>query len=58
MDKMWNGYTDFELACLFVDYGYSEDKLDIVSILPLKLGNRDEIESVLTAHELAMAFGE
>ena len=57
MDKMWVGYTDFELSCLFVDYGYSEDKLDIVSILPLKLGNRDEIESVLTAHELTMAFG-
>ena len=55
---MWDGYSDFELACLFVDYGYSEDKLDIVSILPLKLGNRDEIERVLTEHELAMAFGE
>ena len=58
MENMWTGYTDFELACLFVDYGYSEDKLDIASILPLKLANRVEIETLLTQHELEMAFGE
>jgi len=55
---MWNDFSDFELACLFVDYGYSEDELDIVGILPLKLANREHIESVLTTHELEMAFGE
>ena len=58
MENMWDGYSDFELACLFVDYGYSEDKLDIVGILPLKLANRAEIERVVTQHELELAFGE
>jgi hypothetical protein len=54
---MWAGFDDFELACLCADCGY-EDALDIVEILPLKLANRDEIETLLTQHELEMAFGE
>jgi hypothetical protein len=58
MENQWSGFSDFELACLFVDYGYSEDVLDIVGILPLKLANRAHIESVLTKHELELAFGE
>lgn len=57
MENQWSGFDDFELACLCADYGY-EDALDIVSILPVKLANRDEIESLLTQHELEMAFGE
>jgi hypothetical protein len=57
MDNQWAGFDDFELACLCADYGY-EDALDIASILPLKLANRVEIETLLTQHELDMAFGE
>lgn len=54
---MWAGFDDFELACLCADAGY-EDALDISDILPLKLANRDEIETLLTQHEFEMAFGE
>lgn len=54
---MWAGFDDFELACLCADCGYG-DALDIVEILPLKLANRDEIETLLTQHELELAFGE
>ncbi len=55
---MWDEFSDFELACLFVDYGFPENKLDIASILPLKLNNRAELEKVLTEYEMAEAFGE
>ncbi len=58
MNMQWCDYSDFELACLFVDYGFPEDKLDIASILPLKLANRAELEELLTNHELDMAFGD
>ena len=57
MENQWSGFDDFELACLCADYGY-EDALDIAAILPVKLANRAEIESLLTEHELEMAFGE
>jgi len=57
MENMWSGFDDFELACLCADYGY-EDVLEIVSILPVKLGNRAEIEALLTEHEFEMAYGE
>ena len=57
MENQWSGFDDFELACLCADYGY-EDALDIAAILPVKLANRAEIEALLTAHELEMAFGE
>ena len=57
MENQWNGFDDFELACLCADYGY-EDALDIAAILPVKLANRAEIESLLTQHELELAFGE
>lgn len=57
MQNQWSGFDDFELACLCADYGY-EDALDIVSILPIKLANRDVIELLLTEHELDLAFGE
>ena len=57
MENQWAGFDDFELACLCADYGY-EDALDIAAILPVKLANRAEIEALLTAHELEMAFGE
>ena len=57
MKNQWSGFDDFELACLCADYGY-EDALDIAAILPVKLANRAEIEALLTAHELEMAFGE
>ena len=57
MENQWSGFDDFELACLCADYGY-EDALDIAAILPVKLANRAEIESLLTQHELEMAFGE
>jgi hypothetical protein len=57
MENQWSGFDDFELACLCADYGY-EDALDIASILPVKLANRAEIESLLTQHELELAFGE
>ena len=54
---MWEDFNDFELACLCADYGY-EDALDIVEILPVRLGNRAEVEVLLAQHELEMAFGE
>ena len=57
MDNQWAGFDDFELACLCADYVY-EDALDIVAILPVRLGNRVEIEELLTQHELEMAFGD
>ena len=57
MENQWSEFDDFELACLCADYGY-EDVLDISAILPVKLANRAEIESLLTRHELEMAFGE
>lgn len=57
MKNQWSGFDDFELACLCADYGY-EDALEIVEILPVKLGNRAQIEALLTEHELEMAFGE
>jgi hypothetical protein len=42
---------------LCADYGY-EDVLDFAGVLPVKLANRAEVESLLTQHELEMAFGE
>jgi hypothetical protein len=57
MENQWSGFDDFELACLCADYGY-EDALEIVEILPVKLGNRAQIETLLTQHEFEMAFGE
>jgi hypothetical protein len=57
MENQWSGFDDFELACLCADYGY-EDALDIAAILPVKLANRAEIETLLTKHELELAFGE
>jgi hypothetical protein len=57
MENQWAGFDDFELACLCADYGY-EDVLVIAGILPLKLANRVEIETLLTRHELELAFGE
>lgn len=57
MENQWSGFDDFELACLCADYGY-EDVLDFAGILPVKLANRAEVESLLTRHELEMAFGE
>jgi hypothetical protein len=55
MENQWSGFD--ELACLCADYGY-EDALEIVEILPVKLGNRAQIETLLTQHEFEMAFGE
>jgi hypothetical protein len=57
MNDMWKEFDDFELACLCADYGF-EDRLQINQILPLVLSNRTEIEELLTAVELDMAFGE
>jgi hypothetical protein len=57
MKNQWIDFDDFELACLCADYGY-EDALDIVSILPVKLANRVEIEALLTEHEFELAFEE
>lgn len=57
MENQWSGFDDFELACLCADYGY-EDALEIVEILPVKLANRAQIETLLTQHEFEMAFGE
>jgi hypothetical protein len=57
MVNQWSDFDDFELACLCADYGY-EDELEFVQILPIKLSNRAEIETLLTQHELEMAFGE
>jgi hypothetical protein len=54
---MWAGFDDYELACLCADAGY-EDALEISDILPVRLSNRSEIESILTQHELEVAFGE
>jgi hypothetical protein len=57
MKNQWSDFDDFELACLCADYGY-EDALEIVEILPVKLANRAQIETLLTQHEFEMAFGE
>lgn len=57
MDLQWNDFDDFELACLCHDYGL-EDACVFSQILPVKLANRSEIESLLTALEHEMAFGE
>jgi hypothetical protein len=57
MENQWSGFDDFELACLCHDYGIEEECV-IVSILPVKLGNRAQIEALLTAFEFDLAFGE
>lgn len=52
---MWSEYSDFELAQLAGNYGL-EDSLIFSDRLTLV--NREEIESLLTAVEYDMAFGE
>lgn len=53
--EQWKDFDDFELACICADYGY-EDRLVINEILPVKLGNRAEIEQLLTEIEHDLAF--
>ena len=58
MENQWAGFDDFELACLYSDYGFTVEPDDIESILPVKLKDRAKIEAQLTQHEFEMAFGE
>jgi hypothetical protein len=55
MNEMWKDFDDFELACICADYGF-EDRLEISDILPVKLANREEIETLLTEAEHDFAF--
>lgn len=55
VSKMWSDFDDFELACLCADYGH-EDLIEIVEILPVRLGNRAEIEKLLTQIEFDAAY--
>jgi hypothetical protein len=52
---MWNDFNDFELAELAGQYGLEDS---IVFAGDLSLANRSELESLLTAAEHDMAFGE
>ena len=52
---MWDEFNDFELAVLAGNYGL-EDSLIFSD--RLTLCNREEIETLLTAVEHDMAFGE
>lgn len=54
---MWNDFSDFELAELCFTYGIQDD-LELKFDNRFKLVNRTEIEELLTAIELEMAFGE
>jgi len=54
---MWNDFSDFELAELCFTYGIQDD-LELVFDSRFRLVNRSEIEELLTAIELEMAFGE
>lgn len=58
MENQWSGFSDFEIACLCHDYGRHIQPDDVVSILPLKLKNRPQLEKFLTEYEMAEAFGE
>ena len=55
MNDMWNDFTDFELAELAGQYGLEES---LVFDCDMGLANRTEIEELLTAVELDMAFEE
>lgn len=57
MENQWSGFDDFELACLCHDYNL-EDVCEFAQILPVKLANRAEVESLLTQYEFELAFGE
>jgi len=58
MKNQWSEFSDFELACLYDDYGFTVEPDDVESILPLKLKDRARMEKILTEYELAEAFGE
>jgi hypothetical protein len=57
MENQWVGFDDFDLACLAHDYGFG-DVCEFAQILPVKLANRNAVESALSQHEFEMAFGE
>lgn len=57
MQNQWSGFDDFELACLYHDYGIG-DECQFSEILPVKLANRAKIEALLTQYEFELAFGE
>jgi hypothetical protein len=57
MENQWSGFDDFELACLCHTYGIEEECV-FAAILPVKLANRAQIETLLTAFEFELAFGE
>jgi len=57
MENQWDGFDDFELACLCHGYGI-EEECQFASILPVVLANRKQIETLLTEFEFELAFGE
>ena len=57
MENMWDEYSDYELACLSAEYGMAESCV-FSEMIPVRLANRAEVESLLTQFELEMAFGE
>ena len=58
MENQWAGFDDFELACLYSDYGFTIAPDDIVEILPVRLKDRAKIEQILTEYEFDRAFGK
>jgi hypothetical protein len=56
MEKMWDGFTDFELCELAFTYGV-QDKLEINFDERFRLSNRVEIEELLTIAEMDEVYG-
>ena len=54
---MWADFSDFEIAELCFQYGLQES-LVLTFTDRFKLVNRAEVETLLTAAEFEMAFGE
>ena len=57
MEKMWDGFTDFELITLAYQYGLQEEVQTWIWNEDFTLFNRKELEELLTAVELESAFG-
>ena len=57
MENMWDEYSDYELACLSAEYGMAESCV-FSEMIPVRLANRAEVESLLTQFEFETAFGE
>ena len=57
MQNMWKDFSDFEIAELAFQYGLG-DNLELRFNERFMLINRQEIEEMLTAAEMSVAFAE